>query len=313
MNATFRNELLRRHRRAVLMRAGLPYRVCIAVVYALFAAPLAAQRPPSPDSIAPPPPADSAVVRVSTGDRSAGEPFFTATDAWLGLGFAAGTVALAPLDQTLANALQDSTLQVHAVLGDFADGFRLLGFPGTVIIGGSMYAIGRVGGNDRLAAIGLHSTEAVALSFGIVGTIKGLAGRARPARNPDDPFDMRFARGLTEGSDYRSFPSGHTAAAFAFAAAVTSEMRRHSPEASPWVGAALYTGAALVGVSRMYHNRHWASDVIGGAAIGTFSGLKVVHYHYRNPDNPLDRWLLATRILPTTDGGLAIVWTVPMR
>lgn len=289
------------------------FRLSIGLVFALSAAPLTAQRAPLPDSIAPPASADSTIVFAPVADQSAGGPFFTATDAWLGLGFAAGVVALAPLDLTLADALQDSTLQVHGVLRDFADGFRLLGFPGTVVIGGSMYAIGRVGGNDRLAAIGLHSTEAVVLSVGIVGTIKGLAGRARPARNPDDPFDMRFARGLTEGSDYRSFPSGHTAAAFAFAAAVTSEMRRHSPEASPWVGAALYTGAALVGVSRMYHNRHWASDVIGGAAIGTFSGLKVVHYHYRNPENRLDRWLLATRILPTPDGGLAIVWTVPMR
>jgi hypothetical protein len=42
----------------------------------------------------------------------------------------------------------------------------------------------------------------------------------------------------------------------------------------------------------MYNNRHWASDVIIGAAIGTFAGNKVVRYHHSHPGNKLDEWLV---------------------
>ena len=61
----------------------------------------------------------------------------------------------------------------------------------------------------------------------------------------------------------------------------------------------MYGGAALIGVSRMYDNRHWASDVIMGAAIGTFAGTKVVRYHRTHPDNRLDRWLLRASLSPS--------------
>ena len=71
--------------------------------------------------------------------------------------------------------------------------------------------------------------------------------------------------------------------------------------------------AALVGVSRMYHDQHWASDVVAGAAIGTFSGLKVVQYAYRNPRNRLDRWLLPLTLEPTSEGGVQVAWRLPTR
>ena len=57
----------------------------------------------------------------------------------------------------------------------------------------------------------------------------------------------------------------------------------------------------------MYNNRHWASDVLVGAGIGTFAGLKVVRYHHSHPGNRLDRWLLAGSLSPTAGGGQALV------
>src|SRR5207249_897522 len=105
-------------------------------------------------------------------------------------------------------------------------------------------------------------------------------------------------------------PSGHTTAAFAAAAAVTSESRRWWPNGTWLVAPAMYGGATLVGLSRMYNNAHWASDVALGAGIGTFAGLKVVRYSHAHPDNLIDRVILSTRLAPAATGGLTVHWTI---
>jgi hypothetical protein len=56
----------------------------------------------------------------------------------------------------------------------------------------------------------------------------------------------------------------------------------------------------------MYHNRHWGSDVLLGAAIGTFSGRKMVQYAHGHPNNRLDRIMLSTTIVPDGRGGVAL-------
>lgn len=70
-----------------------------------------------------------------------------------------------------------------------------------------------------------------------------------------------------DGSSRNSFPSGHTATAFAGA----ELLRREYWNASPWIGVAGYVVAAGTGLLRMYNNRHWLTDVIAGAGLGIFS------------------------------------------
>ena len=55
---------------------------------------------------------------------------------------------------------------------------------------------------------------------------------------------------------------------------MTSEAERGWPGHFWLVAPVMFGGASLVGVSRMYHDKHWASDVVLGAAVGTFSGLE---------------------------------------
>ena len=83
------------------------------------------------------------------------------------------------------------------------------------------------------------------------------------------------------------------------------------PRYTWYVAPVLYGGATLVGLSRMYHNRHWASDVALGAGVGTFSGLKVVRYSHSHPDNLIDRVMLRTTVAPDGRGGAYLIWSAP--
>ncbi|HVY73637.1 MAG TPA: phosphatase PAP2 family protein [Puia sp.] len=70
-----------------------------------------------------------------------------------------------------------------------------------------------------------------------------------------------------DGSDFYSFPSGHTAEAFTSAEFLYQEYR----DRSPWIGIAGYGVAASVGYLRMYNNKHWFHDVVAGAGFGIAS------------------------------------------
>jgi hypothetical protein len=61
----------------------------------------------------------------------------------------------------------------------------------------------------------------------------------------------------------------------------------------------------------MYHNKHWASDVVLGAGVGTFAGIKVVRYSHAHPDNLIDRVLLKTSFAPDGHGGGMVAFTLP--
>jgi membrane-associated phospholipid phosphatase len=69
------------------------------------------------------------------------------------------------------------------------------------------------------------------------------------------------------GSDYQSFPSGHTAEAFASAEFLMQEYKA----VSIWYGIGGYAVATSVAYLRMYNNEHWFSDVVAGAGFGIIS------------------------------------------
>jgi membrane-associated phospholipid phosphatase len=238
------------------------------------------------------------------------EELFTGRDALWAAGFAAGTLLLAPVDVEIAEAVRDSVLQDNQWVARSAGTFRVLGFPGSVLVTGGMYAAGRLMDRPVLADLGLHSAGAIVIATAVTLGTKSLAGRARPYADPDNPLNFKLGRGWMN-DPYQSFPSGHATAAFATAAAITAEVEHHWPASEVAVGSALFTAAALVGASRIYHNVHWASDTVIGAGIGTFAGWKVVRYMHTNPDNRLDRWLLGVTISPTPDGRVARLWVAP--
>lgn len=90
----------------------------------------------------------------------------------------------------------------------------------------------------------------IGISTAIVLPAKGLTHQERP-----------------DGSNNQSFPSGHTALAFASA----EFLRREYWNVSPWIGIAGYAVATGTGILRMYNNKHWLGDVAAGAGVGILS------------------------------------------
>jgi membrane-associated phospholipid phosphatase len=247
------------------------------------------------------------VVRAQA-DTISPRPLFTAADALLAGGIVVGARLIHPLDEHYMRRLQDSSTQANRKLQVLATIVRTTAAPGAWIIGGSMYTAGRLSKNTKLADLGLHGTEALLLGELTATAMKVTIGRARPYVT-GNPNDYQFGRGFSSG-DYKSFPSGHSVAAFAAAAAVSSETSRWAPGTRWIIGPVMYGGAALVGASRMYNNQHWASDVIVGAGIGTMAGLKVVRYHHSHPGNRLDKWLLTGSLVPDGNGGRSLSWSL---
>lgn len=241
------------------------------------------------------------------------KPLFTLSDAAIGVGFSALTFAAYPADRSIALRMQAYRKSSGKSIDQLATGFENLATPGALLLGAGAYAYGRLAHEENIADVGLHVSEAFIVGGIATSLIKGLAGRSRPYVSADtNPHDWKFGGGINS-ADRQSFPSGHTTVAFAAAAALTSEVQRLWPKYTWPAGIALYGSATIVGLARMYHNKHWASDVALGAGIGTLAGLKTVQYSHQHKDNYVDRLLLQTSIVPNARGGGSVGWSVAFR
>ncbi len=111
----------------------------------------------------------------------------------------------------------------------------------------------------RTAIRGLTAIGATSITANLF--VKHIFPRRRPRRLTVTA--SRKARMPTSSS----FPSGHTASAFAFATAVTGDL--------PRLSLPLYTLATAVGYSRVHTGVHYPSDVMGGAVLGLTVGTAV--------------------------------------
>ncbi|AZQ45242.1 phosphatase PAP2 family protein [Nonlabens ponticola] len=125
---------------------------------------------------------------------------------------------------------------------------------------GAVYLTGLFTKNEKLRRTGvLLISSATATGF-LQQLTKSLAGRARPGkelgRNHFKPF------GGSAG--YRSFPSGHAVLTFTNAHVIAKQFK------NPWVKAGIYTVGVIPGLSRIYDDQHWASDVFLSWAMSYF-------------------------------------------
>ncbi len=133
------------------------------------------------------------------------------------------------------------------------------------------WAAGELAGRGEVADAALHVGAALAVGGVMNGALKYSVGRERPSATADPHRYRPFA----DQNRWQSFPSGHTVVAFSLASAVSEEAR------TPWVTALAYGGAAAVAWSRVYEDKHWASDVTAGALIGIVAGRGTVRLLHR--------------------------------
>jgi membrane-associated phospholipid phosphatase len=127
-------------------------------------------------------------------------------------------------------------------------------------IAGALALIGGSRGR-RTAARAVMALTGASLVANLV--VKPSVARRRPTR--DHVLDPTKVRMPTSSS----FPSGHTATAFGFAAAVSADY--------PALSAPLLGLAGLVGYSRIHAGVHYPADVVGGGLVGIAAGLLIRH------------------------------------
>jgi hypothetical protein len=194
----------------------------------------------------------------------------------LGVG---GGLALAvhPVDDEVTeHATEGGPRQPYTFGSALGDGWVQVGFAvGT-------YATGLIAHQSTVTHFGSDLVRAQALNAVLTQGVKFAVRRDRPG-NP-------------EGTSY-SMPSGHTSSAFATAAVVWRHFGWKAGVPASAVG-------AWVGAGRVQLGKHFLSDVVFGAAVGTLSGRTVTVGHGR-------KQIVVT--LAVVPGGAAAVFTVVER
>ncbi|MDD5223835.1 MAG: phosphatase PAP2 family protein [bacterium] len=141
---------------------------------------------------------------------------------------------------------------------------------------------GYLGKNQRLVRISVETLETLALSGLTVQILKFSTGRSRPFR---DSGSWDFTGPSVSNEAFHSFPSGHAVTIGSVAGVLAGEFE------SIWIDLAAGGLVGLTAFQRMYADRHWASDVFFGSAIGIATGYSIARHR---------KAITAARILVTS-------------
>lgn len=177
------------------------------------------------------------------------------------VGAATAIIAFTALfDPAIARSASKSQSDNLTRFADHADRLGEVSVIAPVLVGTTI--IGLVTGTPELLRLAVRTAGAITVVSVGVQLLKFATGRDRPYQDEDfgaDDFHP-FTRWDT------SFPSGHTAAAFAMATTLGDAI------GNKYATAGLYVLAAGTGWARVVLLKHWPSDVVAGAAIGLLAG-----------------------------------------
>ncbi len=164
---------------------------------------------------------------------------------------------------SMDSGVRDGTRDLHSGIGnDVATFGRWYGDwrRSAPLVGGTLLAGALVGGSDA-------ARRGAAAAVGVLaGSLANEAVNVAVGR--DRPSEEEGPLGFEPFEGHASFPSGHAAYAFAIAGAIDEATD------GPLPAILGYAAAALVGVSRVYDDRHWLSDVAIGALVGMWTARR---------------------------------------
>ncbi|MBH8557209.1 phosphatase PAP2 family protein [Hymenobacter negativus] len=156
------------------------------------------------------------------------------------------------------------------------------------------YGLMATGHRGERSAVGftLIYLAAHELDEGIVSNLKRITAEPRPYN----------------AQDLSSFPSSHTSQAFLTATLLHEQYGRQYP----WVSVSGYAVATATGAMRLMGNKHWATDVLAGAAIGFLSAETVWHLYpaltKALPSRVAHKLLLVPTYVPGAGAGAALAF-----
>ncbi len=199
-----------------------------------------------------------------------------------------------PVRNSIGN-LRSPSLDKAARFGEkFGNGLYVAGLSGV------LYLVGHIFQEEELRKTGLMLAEAIFLNGVVTEGLKIITGRSRPFINEGnqeiDFFAMEFE------DEENSLPSGHTSTAFAVATVLSERID------NLYASVALYSLAGLTAFQRVYNDKHWISDTILGAALGTVIGLKVVKLNSENDNHDSSIDMNITPIVNRNSYGVGVVF-----
>jgi membrane-associated phospholipid phosphatase len=199
---------------------------------------------------------DAAKGSVHTFSR----PFYWQGDDWLKFGsLMAGTFAITLFETEIRDLFlrnQGKTRDFFARIGEY------YGEPlSIVLVTGGIYVFGNIFDNSWARETAVIMTSAILPAGIIQTTAKISAGRARPYTGLGNSYFEPFRM----DEDYYSFVSGHTLVAMGISTALAKQINNSV------VKGVLYSLGILGGLSRIYTDEHWFSDVVLGGALAMAS------------------------------------------
>lgn len=186
----------------------------------------------------------------------------------------------------------------RALMCDYSEG---LDTAGDIVLAATMampavLALDRSG--SEMLELGFMYLETLALAHTFKELTKSVVTRYRPYCYYDDTRESL----LREDDSNRSFISGHSTMAFTSAAFLSKVYWDMHPEGKEKyiVAGSSFAAAGAVGVLRILSGNHFLTDVLAGAAVGTFVGWFVPEYYLDD-----DREIQVSLLSPDGRPGLA--------